>query len=166
MTVRIREYQSGDYKNLTPLVAGYRQRMMELSGRQESVDLETGRSELEEFIDKRYLIFVAEGDLDDALLGFAVARVIDDCVWAEAIYVSPGCRRHGVATELFKRVEQLALDKGKTTAYQWVHPDNSAILSFLRKQGYDVLNLIEVRKARPRESFDTTINILGTDFRY
>jgi hypothetical protein len=38
------------------------------------------------------------------------------------------------------------MELGGDTLYNWVLPNNYRSIPFLKKHGYDVLNLIEVRK--------------------
>ena len=47
---------------------------------------------------------------------------------------------------MFKKAEELAADYGDETVFNYVHPNNEAMIGFLRKHGYRVLNLIEMRK--------------------
>ena len=50
--------------------------------------------------------------------------------------------------------------------YNNVHPNNHPIIAFLAKQGYDVLNLIEIRKAHPNESPRPGFIVGEQSFRY
>ncbi|HHU07968.1 MAG TPA: GNAT family N-acetyltransferase, partial [Clostridiaceae bacterium] len=92
--------------------------------------------------------------------------VDDDTVWLESIYVVPAMRRMGLATELFRTVEELAVVCGGDTVYNYVHPNNHPMIAFLKRYGYDVLNLIEVRKAYKDENLADTVQVGEHPFRY
>jgi hypothetical protein len=64
----------------------------------------------------------------------------------------------------FDHVEEISLKLGNDQLYIWVHPDNHRMLKFLKKKGYDVLNLIEVKKKKPSTS--RSISIMGNELRY
>jgi len=55
--------------------------------------------------------------------------------------------------------EQLAQEFDGDTVYNWIHPNNDRIISFLKKRGYNVLNLIEVRRARLGEETSEKIKV-------
>lgn len=67
-------------------------------------------------------------------------------MWVESIFVKAEYRRHGVATALHSKAEEIAASNGDDTVYNYVHPNNHCMIEFLRKRGYTVLNLIELRK--------------------
>jgi len=52
------------------------------------------------------------------------------------------------------------------TVYNWIHSDNPAIVSFLRKRGYRVLNLIETRRPRRNEKLTRRIQVGEYEFDY
>ena len=72
----------------------------------------------------------------------------------------------GIASALYAEAECLAEKLGSSTVYNWVHPNNNIIVAFLKKRGYDVLNLVEVRRARPGERPDKTISVGQDEFSY
>lgn len=78
----------------------------------------------------------------------------------------PDYRRQGIATSLFKKAEELGKNLGSETIYNWVHPNNHKIIKFLKKQGYDVLNLIEIRKKISNEKLTEKIKINEHEFNY
>ena len=63
-------------------------------------------------------------------------------------------------------VEKLAESLGGDTAFNWVHPNNDSIIAFLKKLGYSVLNLIEVRKPWKNETPFQKITVGKHDFDY
>ena len=110
-------------------------------------------------------MFVAETE-DHHIVGYLVCRVDGKTVWAESLFVLPEHRRHGIGSQLYAEAERLAADVGASTVYNWVHPQNRTIVSFLKRRGYDVLNLLELRRAGPEEEADRTITVGSEEFRY
>ena len=84
--------------------------------------------------------------VDEKYVGYMVCRIKDDVVWVESIYIKEKYRRFGVATALHDKAEKFAETYGNETVYNYVHPNNHRVIEFLRKCGYTVLNLIEIRK--------------------
>jgi len=46
-----------------------------------------------------------------------------------------------------------------SAVYNWVHPNNQAILAFLARRGYRVLNLIEIRRPLPGETLAGQVTV-------
>ncbi len=65
---------------------------------------------------------------------------------------------------LFDHAEEYSAKLGNDQLYVWVHPDNHRMIRFLKKKGYDVLNLIEVKKVK--DNFKEKLVILGNEFKY
>ena len=162
--VTVRRAEEGDGAALVPLLAGFRVALAALHGRTPSPDLEAARRELADYRARRYPIFVAE--IEGQAVGLLVCRVDDDVVWAEALYVAPPYRRRGVAAALYAQAEALAARLGSPTVYNWVHPNNTAIIRFLKKRGYDVLNMVEVRRPLPGESLAGRVQVGPHEFAY
>jgi hypothetical protein len=68
--------------------------------------------------------------------------------------------------KIYKEAEKIAEELGSDTVYNWVHPNNDKIINFLKRKGYDVLNLIEVRKPRPGEQNKHKIKVDKHEFNY
>lgn len=107
-------------------------------------NFEAGKEEMEEYLLAKFPVFVAL--VDGNYAGYMVCRIQDDVVWVESIFVKEKYRRLGVATALHDKAEKLAESYGDETVYNYVHPNNHRMIEFLRKCGYTVLNLIEIRK--------------------
>ena len=84
----------------------------------------------------------------------------------EQIFVCEEYRRKHIASALFEKAEETGLEYGQETVYNYVHPNNDGIIAFLRSKGYNVLNLIEVRKPYTGEKPTTKINVGGNEFDY
>ena len=52
------------------------------------------------------------------------------------------------------------------TVYNYVHPNNHRMIEFLRKRGYTVLNLIEIRRPYKDEKLTQTIAVGEHEFDY
>lgn len=165
-TMRIRPARPDDAARLAPLVARFRVELSALRGRERSEDHAAAHEELAGYAPPRFAVFVAEDGGATDLLGYLVCRIEDDVVWAESMYVEPAARRRGVAGALYAEAERLARARGSDQVYNWVHPDNDAIIAFLRRRGYDVLNLVEVRRPRPGERDLGEMRVGGHIFRY
>ncbi len=146
-----------DNPTLIFLIAQFRTALAQLRGKETTPDLEAAKEELNEYLQKENPIFVAEMNGD--LLGYLVCRVDGDVVWVESLYVKPAFRRQGIASSLYAKAEQLALQLGGDAPYNWVDPNNTPIISFLAKRGYNVLNLLELRRPYPDETLTHTIKV-------
>ena len=164
--MKIREYTSADHNALVTLIALFRVEIAAFRGHKRDADLANATTELQEYLDKGFPIFVAEDDNTEQKAGYLICRKDDTTLWAESLFVSPEFRRRGVAGMLYEAGEHLAQKLGEPTVYNWIHPNNNAIIAFLKARGYDTLNLIEVRRPRPGEENNTSLRIGDHDYRY
>ncbi|MCE5236194.1 MAG: GNAT family N-acetyltransferase [Clostridiaceae bacterium] len=162
--MEVRELCEQDIPSCAALVAQFRVELKSLKGIVAQPDAKQGEAELFEYLDKGFPVYMAEEG--GALLGYAVCKTDDGVVWLESIFTAPGARRRGVAKALFERAERLAAEYGEPTVYNWVHPNNEKMLAFLKKRGYNVLNLIEVRKAYEGEALTRKIPVGERTFDY
>jgi len=163
--MKVKGLHEEDIQETAELVARFRVELSNLRRIKKQLNVTAAAEELNEFVDNGFPVFVAEND-DKAIIGYIVCRIEGDVVWAESLYVLPEYRRMGAASILYERAEQLAKKLGSETVYNWVNPNNENIISFLDKKGYDVLNLIEVRKATAKEKIDRKIKVDGHEFNY
>lgn len=163
--MKIKLFENKDKKEVINLIGNFRIRTAKLKGIDKSIDLKSAEEELEFYLKKNYPIFVAEDD-QKAIIGYHVCRVEDEIVWSESLYVIPENRRKGVGSDLYEEAEKLVNKLGGDTVYNWVHPNNEMSIPFLKKRGYDVLNLIELRKRRPNEKITQKIKVGKYEFNY
>ena len=149
---------------IAPLVAAFRQELRALKGAAPCIDMEAAQAEFREYLDKGYPLYCYMETGEP--LGYVVCRVEGSVVWCESLYVMPQARRRGIASALFQEAERLAKSLGESMVYNNVHPNNQPIIAFLTKQGYDVLNLIEIRKPYPGESPQPGFVVGDHRFRY
>lgn len=149
---------------LAEMVALFRVELRSYKGIVSKTNIEAGREEMEEYLAAGFPVFAAI--MDGEYAGYVVCRVDSQVVWVESIFVKEEYRHHGVATALHSKAEEIAATYGEDTVYNYVHPNNHRMIEFLRKRGYTVLNLIEIRKPYEGEQFTQTILVGDHYFDY
>ena len=149
---------------LAEMVALFRVELRSYKGITSKPNIEAGREEMEEYLAAGFPVFAAI--IDGEYAGYVVCRVDSEVVWVESIFVKEEYRRHGVATALHSKAEEIAASCGDDTVYNYVHPNNHRMIEFLRKRGYTVLNLIEIRKPHKDEKLTQTIAVGEHEFDY
>ena len=149
---------------LTRLVALFRVELRSYKGITSKPNIEAAREEMEEYLAAGFPVFAAI--IDGEYAGYVVCRVDSEVVWVESIFVKEEYRRHGVASALHSKAEEIAASYGEDTVYNYVHPNNHRMIAFLRKRGYTVLNLIEIRKPYKGEKLTQTITVGEHEFDY
>lgn len=147
-----------------PLVAEFRVDLRALKGIQSEPDVLAGKEEMLEYIQAAWPCYAAIAN--DEWIGYVVCRVEEPTVWVESLYVKPEARRKGVAGKLFAKAEEIAAGFGEETVFNNVHPNNERMIAFLRKHGYTVLNLIEIRKPWADEHCSQKIRVGQNEFDY
>ena len=150
--------------DLAEMVAFFRVELRSYKGIVSRPDVDAAREEMEEYLAAGFPVFAAI--VDGEYAGYVVCRVDSEVVWVESIFVKEEYRRHGVATALHSKAEEIAASYGEDTVYNYVHPNNHRMLEFLRKRGYTVLNLIEIRKPFKGEKLSQTITVGEHEFDY
>ncbi len=162
--MKLIKLEKTDADRAAPLAAGFRTELSSYRGIVSAPDIDSGREELLEYLEGGWPVFgVEEGG---ELIGYMVLRVEGPVHWVEQLYVSPEHRRRGAASMLFEKAEQIAGEIGEDTVYNYVHPNNEAVIAFLRSKGYTVLNLIEIRRPYAGEKLTTKIDVGGNSFDY
>ncbi|MCI8401663.1 MAG: GNAT family N-acetyltransferase [Lachnospiraceae bacterium] len=149
---------------LAEMVALFRVELRSYKGIVSKPNMEAGREEMIEYLTAKFPVFAAL--VNGEYAGYAVCRVDSGVVWVESIFVKEKYRRHGVAAALHSKAEEIAAYYGNDTVYNYVHPNNHRMIEFLRKRGYTVLNLIEIRKPYQDEKLTQTIRVGEHDFDY
>ena len=149
---------------LTRLVALFRVELRSYKGIASKPDVEAGREEMEEYLSAGFPVLAAL--VNGEYAGYVVCRIDSEVVWVESIFVREQYRRHGVASALHSKAEEIAASYGEETVYNYVHPNNHRMIEFLRKRGYTVLNLIEIRKPYKEEKLSQKICVGEHEFDY
>lgn len=149
---------------LAEMVALFRVELRSYKGIVSKTNIEAGREEMEEYLAAGFPVFAAI--VDGEYAGYVVCRVDSEVVWVESIFVKEEYRRHGVASALHGKAEEIAAFYGEDTVYNYVHPNNHRMIEFLRKRSYTVLNLIEIRKPYKGEKLTQTITVSEHEFDY
>lgn len=163
MNIRLANLE--DEEKISMLIAQFRVELRQFKGIKTMPDIDDAKDEFREYMEEKFPIFVAEEDSKE-LLGYLVCRIQNDVVWVESLFVSNNARRKGIASKLYEKAEDIAKEFGQSTVYNYVHPNNDRIIQFLAKKGYDVLNLIEIRKPRDKEVLSEKINVGNHEYRY
>ena len=158
------EIQRDDADRVAPLVAEFRVTLNGYRGIQSKPKLEAAKEEIRDFLDAGFPVFAVEDEGE--LAGYMVCRIEEPCLWVEHLFVREAYRRKGVACLLFEKAEEIARAMGEDTVYNFVHPNNTGMIGFLRARGYTVLNMIEIRKPYPGEELKATIPVGDTMFDY
>ena len=163
MTMEIIEIRQAN-EILAEMVALFRVELRSYKGIVSKPNVEAGREEMEEYLAVGFPVFAAL--VNGEYAGYVVCRVDSEVVWVESIFVKEEYRRHGIATALHSKAEEIAASYGDDTVYNYVHPNNHRMIDFLRKRGYTVLNLIEIRKPYKGEKLTQKICVGEHKFDY
>ncbi|NHI83470.1 MAG: GNAT family N-acetyltransferase [Candidatus Thorarchaeota archaeon] len=162
--MEIRRYRPEDNNQIVPLIAEYRVFLSSLKSVTKNPDFELASIELGEYMSSKYCIYVADDYRN--ILGYLVCRIDQDIVWAESLFVKESERRRGIGSALYAKAEQLVEKLGSETVYNWIHPNNDGIILFLKKRGYNVLNLVEIRRPWTGEKNFSTVQVGNYKFKY
>ena len=161
---RITELTAEWLDETAQLTAAFRVELNGYKGIASRPNAEAGRAELLEYQQAGYPVYVA---LESGkAVGYVVCRIDEPCVWVESLFVKAENRRSGIASALFAKAEEIAASYGEEMVYNYVHPNNDGMIAFLRKRGYCVLNLIEIRKPYAGETLNTKIRVQHNEFDY
>ena len=160
----IEKLTESELLSTAPLVAQFRATLKSFKGISAVPDEADGMAELKEYLDAGFPVYIARAG--EVCCGYIVCRVDEPCVWVESIYVRPDFRRQGIGAALFGKAEELVASYGEDTVYNFVHPNNHAMIAFLREKGYSVLNLLEIRKPYAGEKPARKIRVDEEQFDY
>ena len=151
-------------EDLAQMVALFRVELRSYKAIVSKPNLNAGREEMEEYLSAGFPVFAAM--VGGRYAGYVVCRIDSEIVWVESIFVQEEYRCQGVASELHSKAEEIAASYGEDTVYNYVHPNNYRMIAFLRKRGYTVLNLVEIRKPYKGEHLTQKICVGEHEFDY
>lgn len=161
---KVIKYSQEYFYRTAELLSLFRDQLRKYKGIDSKTDIESALEELESFSkDENYPIYLCLEN--KKVIGYMVLK-IDGVIWVEQIYVDETYRRKGVASLLYEEAERISKEIGEDTLFNCVHPNNDAIISFLKSKGYTVLNLIEIRKPYKDEKIKTIIKVGNNEFDY
>jgi ribosomal protein S18 acetylase RimI-like enzyme len=163
--VHIRPMKESDRDMLVPLLAHFRVTLSRFHGRPLPTNFAEADRELLGYQEPGYKIFIAEND-EEFPVAYLVCRIENDVVWADSFFVLPDYRRQGVGSALYQQAQALAEEMGGETVYNWVHPNNERMIGFLRRHGYRVLNMIEIRKSTSNDEEMSQVKVGVNSFDY
>lgn len=150
--------------DITPLLVAFRKELALLKKRKIHYNLTDAKTELADYFSSDYEFYIA---LDsEVVIGYAILKIFDETVWLDQLFVEKDERRKSVASQLLNIATKRANDYGKETAFINIHPNNQKMIDFLASHGYNVLNLLEVRKPYNNESTETKIQVGDNKFLY
>jgi len=150
--------------NIALLIAKFRVEINSYKGIQKNENIEFAKEEFNEYLNAGYPVFVYKEN--DQCLGYLVCRIDNPVVWVESLYTLNEHRKKGIASALFDAAEQLAVSYGEETLYIYVHPNNDGMIAFCNRKGYNVLNLLEIRKKYETEQINEQIKVRNNIFCY
>lgn len=163
MNVQIIDYQDKYFIEVAKLIADFRVTLQRFKNIETEPDIESAKEELKEYLDEKYPLYLAARG--EQIVGYILLRV-HYVVWVEHIFVEQEYRRKGIASKLFDKAESYANDLKEDTVFNYIHPNNNAMVNFLKSKGYSVLNLIEIRKHYKDEKTTTKIVVGDNEFDY
>lgn len=149
-------------QELVALVLEMRSAMDGLNQSTRNVSLSEATQQANSYFSNNRLVFGMYQN--ETIVGYSVLKIEDSVCWLDWIFVRPDYRGTEIASKLFDHAEEFSLDLGNNQLYVWVHPDNHRMIKFLKKKGYDVLNLLEIKKEK--SNYQEKIQIIGNKFRY
>ena len=157
-------YSSKYFNETTELISLFRVALRKFKNEITEPDLEDAKEELNDYIlESGFPVYLALKN--DQVIGYIALR-IDGVVWAEEIFVREEFRHQGYAGMLYEVAENIVKSLGEDTLYNYVHPNNDKIINFLKKRGYTVLNLIELRKPYNNEELICKVQVGKNEFDY
>lgn len=145
LKIEIRKATIYDAEKLAPLIKRFWEEHSELLGEKKEYPLNKAFEEAKRNLtrkDSGYFIALHSGKI----IGFRRWELHDDFYFTRELYVLPEFRRKGVAKTLIRHFEKWLIEKGQDIACISCIPHNIVMIQLARSEGYDILNMIEMRK--------------------
>ncbi len=161
--MKTRDYNNSDFDSLAHLYRNFFNEMREWQGWEKlKLDEHEAAETTRESLTGDSHVFVAEED--KKLAGFARVQLWDGAYFVREVYGEKSFRRKNVGSKLLTNCEEFAQTNGESSIYLTVEPKHSVSLQFLIRNGYDTLNMLELRKDSIKTSMvrrQGAIDILG-----
>lgn len=145
MEIEIKEATAHRAEDVTDLVVRFREEHSRLLGGDKTVEREEVSDEVMSTLkneDEGFFIAVADGEV----VGYRSWELRDEFYFTKELFVVPSYRREGIAKALIRRMEDWLGERGQNVACIKCAPQNVAMISLARSEGYKILNQIELRK--------------------
>lgn len=153
MQVRLTKLQATDFEAVAKMITeffNYHRRLVNARREFWQTD-EQSRAVLQDWLERGEVYTI---HCDDSLAGFVYLRFGGQrAAWLEDIYVSKEFRGQGVGKAALAQLDKLAEERGLLAMFVDVIPRNTAAIEFYIKNGFDHLNMIQLRK-----NYDKTMN--------
>ncbi len=146
MKVKILEATKDHILALSHLVHAFWNEHASLLGRKSSVTLKDAEREVRKYLEMENAGYFIAVDNGEKIVGFRRWELHEDFYWTRELYVIPEMRMKGVARALIRHFEKWVLERGQDIACISCIPHNVAMIMLARSEGYDILNMIEMRK--------------------
>lgn len=146
MGIRIREATKEDIDNLAQLVLNFRNEHSRMIGGEGTFILDDAMEEVRRYLARDDTGYFVALDSSDKLIGFRRWELHDDFYFTRELYIIPDARRRGIAKALVRHFEKWVIEKGQDIASISCTPHNIAMIALAYSEGYDILNMIEMRK--------------------
>ncbi|MDH5482710.1 MAG: GNAT family N-acetyltransferase [Candidatus Bathyarchaeota archaeon] len=164
--VVIRRFQASDFDHLSSLYMDFYNELRESQGQRSRLDKKEADRVARESLEGKSYVFLAENHRE--LVGFARVQFWEGAYFVREVFVKKPFRRNGLGSKLLTSCEDLVLKNGETSIYLTVEPKHSVSIKYLIHNGYDTLNMLELRKDLTMNDFperQDTVEILGHKLR-
>lgn len=145
LLVKIRRYKDSDLGKMAELYGDFFNEMREWQGWEKlKLSHEEALETTKDSLRSNSWVFVAEDK--GKLIGFARLQFWDGAYFVREVHVAKRWRRKSVGSKLLCSCEDLVRKKGEISIYLSVEPKHHKSLEFLTHNGYDTLNMLELRK--------------------
>lgn len=146
MRIEIREASKDDMGRLIPLVCEFRNEHSTMLRGKSTFTINDAEEEVKRYMEAENTgYFVAVGS-QSQLIGFRRWELHDEFYFTRELYVISSMRQQGIAKQLIRHFEIWGLGKGQDIACISCTPQNVAMIMLARSEGYQILNMIEMRK--------------------
>jgi len=146
MGIRIREVTKEDIENFAQLVLNFKNEHSHMIGGEGIFMLDDAMEEVRRYLARDDTGYFVALDSSDKLIGFRRWELHDDFYFTRELYIIPDARRRGIAKALVRHFEKWVIEKGQDIASISCTPHNIAMIALVYSEGYDILNMIEMRK--------------------